>query len=302
MVPAILATLLFAASVTAAGRTTRALGSDRANFWRLVVATVTLGAWAHLFGPGWGGGAFGWFFLSGLVGFGFGDLALYHSFPRLGPRLAALMVNCLAAPFAAVTEWGWLGTRLGAGEIACSAVILLGVGLALFPESPGVGAARGRLGGIGFGVIAGLGQGVGAVLSRRGFAAAEAMGGLVDGGVAAYQRLLGGMAVVLVWNFWLVTAARWSGGARGHAEVFRRPPRALMPLVLFNGLAGPGLGVACFQWALKTTPAGLVLPVVVTTPLAVIPFTWYFDGDRPGWRSLLGGVVAVSGVVGLLRL
>jgi drug/metabolite transporter (DMT)-like permease len=69
--------------------------------------------------------------------------------------------------------------------------------------------------------------------------------------------------------------------------------------VLLNALAGPTLGVACFQWALRSTPSGIVLPIVATTPLAVIPFTYYLENDRPGIRSLAGGALAVAGVAGL---
>lgn len=299
MLPALLATLLFAGSATAAGRTTRAMGSDRANLWRILVAVLVLGGWAFGFGPGTGGGAFGWFFLSGVVGFGLGDLALYHSFPRIGPRLAALMVNCLAAPFAVAIEWLWLGTTLSLLEGLCSAVILGGVGLSLLPDRPATVATRERWLGIVFGVIAGFGQGYGAVLSRRAFGDVAAADLEVDGGSAAFQRLLGGLLIALLRAGWLVWRARLSKNSRGNPEAFAPPPRGVRALVLTNALAGPAIGVACFQWALKTTPAGVVLPIVAMTPLAVIPFTWVFDGDRPGWRAILGGVVAVVGVVGL---
>lgn len=299
MLPAFLATLLFAGSVTAAGRTTRALGSDRANFWRIIVATLVLGCWAFSFGFGTGGGAFGWFFLSGIVGFGLGDLALYHSFPRIGPRLAALMVNCLAAPFAAAIEWLWLGTTLSLPQLLCSVAILGGVGVSLFPDRPTSVPAGERWLGIFFGVIAGFGQGYGAVLSRKGFEAVAAADLDLDGGSAAFQRLLGGLLIVLLRAGWLLWMARLSQNSRGSPAAITPPPRGVWPLVLTNGLAGPAIGVACFQWALKTTPAGIVLPITATTPLAVIPFTWVFDGDRPGVRAILGGVVAVLGVIGL---
>jgi drug/metabolite transporter (DMT)-like permease len=69
--------------------------------------------------------------------------------------------------------------------------------------------------------------------------------------------------------------------------------------VLANALAGPSVGVGFYQWALKTTPSGIVLPIVAMSPLVVVPFTYLFEGDRPGWRSLAGGVLAVLGVIGL---
>jgi drug/metabolite transporter (DMT)-like permease len=42
-----------------------------------------------------------------------------------------------------------------------------------------------------------------------------------------------------------------------------------------------------------------VLPIVATLPLAVIPFAYRFEGDRPGWQSVVGGAIAVAGVVAL---
>ena len=58
-------------------------------------------------------------------------------------------------------------------------------------------------------------------------------------------------------------------------------------------------GVGCYQWALSMTPSGIGLPIVATLPLAVIPFTWRFEGDRPGARSVIGGAIAVAGVIAL---
>ena len=75
--------------------------------------------------------------------------------------------------------------------------------------------------------------------------------------------------------------------------------RTAWPWVLVNGLAGPALGVSCFQWALKTTPTGVVLPIVAITPLVIIPFAYRFEGERPSRHSLVGGALAVSGAVAL---
>src|SRR5205085_11091310 len=75
--------------------------------------------------------------------------------------------------------------------------------------------------------------------------------------------------------------------------------RAAIPLVLLNGLAGPALGVSCYQWALKNAPTGIVLPIVATTPVIIIPFSFLFEKERPSKRSLLGGIIAVLGAVAL---
>jgi len=130
MLPAFLTTVLWAISAVSANRMTRLIGGIEANFWRITLATLLLAVWAHGFGQGLSGQAFPYFLLSGFVGFGLGDLALYQALPRIGSRLSIMIVHCLATPFAAVTEWWWLGTSLGVIQIGCSATILLGVSLA----------------------------------------------------------------------------------------------------------------------------------------------------------------------------
>jgi len=299
MLPAFIAACLFSASIIAADRSARLLGSHAANFWRGVVAVLLLGLWAHGFGRGLGGGVFLLFFLSGCVGFGFGDVALFLALPRLGPRLSALMINCLAAPFAAAIEWAWLGTRLSPMQSLCGVLILSGVALALLPERRQSAPWGARAAGIGFGIIAALGQGGGAVLSRKAYALAADLGEQLDGGTAAYQRILGGLVIVAIPMLW--ATLRQSLKPRPAAPGGRCPDTrsAAAKWVILNGLAGPTVGVAAYQWALKTTPAGIVLPITATTPLLVIPFTYWFEGDRPGVYSLAGALAAVLGVIGL---
>jgi drug/metabolite transporter (DMT)-like permease len=48
-----------------------------------------------------------------------------------------------------------------------------------------------------------------------------------------------------------------------------------------------------------TQKTSIVLPIVATTPLAVMPLAHYLEGDKITWRTLLGGILAVAGVIGL---
>ena len=68
---------------------------------------------------------------------------------------------------------------------------------------------------------------------------------------------------------------------------------------LGNSLAGQTLGVSCMQWALETTPTGIVLAIIAMTPLVVIPLARVFEGEKITARSVVGGVIGVAGVVGL---
>ncbi|MDE3065978.1 MAG: DMT family transporter [Verrucomicrobiota bacterium] len=302
MPAALLTTLLFAISALCAYRTARQIGGVEANFWRICTATVFLGLWANLFGDGLGGAAFPIFVLSGVLGIGVGDSGYFQALPRLGSRRTVLLTQCLTAPVAALVEWLWLGTRLNVPEILCIAVILIGVVIALAPEEHLKIPARDLRTGILFSLVSALGGSLGAVLIRKAYAVAEAAGEHPDAGTTGYQRVLGGLFIPGL----ILLAVKWRA-ARGRRSFFeveslratRDKWRRLWPWLLANSLAGQTLGVTCMQWALKTTPTGIVTAVIATTPLALLPLTRFVEGEKIGLRPLLGALIAVTGVIGL---
>jgi drug/metabolite transporter (DMT)-like permease len=54
------------------------------------------------------------------------------------------------------------------------------------------------------------------------------------------------------------------------------------------------------QWALENTPAGIVTAIIATTPIVMLPLARVFEGEKITTRSLIGGLVAVVGVIGLM--
>lgn len=289
----VLTTIFFSLSVFFAARSSRVLGGPTANLSRLLLATLLLAVWAHGFGGGLGGAGLPWFFLSGVIGFGLGDMALFGAIERIGPRLTILLTQCLATPIGAFAEWAWLGTTMRPSELLCSGVILAGVAFALAPDRSFEGTRATFWWGALLGVGSAAGQALGAVVSRKANDVAAVTGTLVDGGTAAYQRILAGV-LVTAFAFVFVKRMRPQPGAVG-ANEWRRA----WPLVVANAFSGPAIGVACYQWALRTTPSGIVLPIVATSPLVTMVLTWLFDGERPTRRATFGGVLAVLGAAGL---
>jgi drug/metabolite transporter (DMT)-like permease len=299
MLFAFLTTALFAIGAVSARLLVTRLGSMLANLLRLAVATVFLTVWAYAWGRGTEGPGFAWFVLSGIVGFGFGDIALYFALPRIGARLTMLLSQCLAAPFAALVEWLWLGTTLTPLEVLLGAIVLGGIALALVPKD-NLHIDPGQLvPGVIFGILAGAGQGGGAVLSRKAFELSLASGIEIDGGTAAFQRVIGG--VFVGWIAWMLLRKRPDEKrSRDIWPVFREARSAT--LLMITALFGPVIGVACFQWALSTAPSGIVLPIVGLTPIVIIPISYWLEGDRPKPRSILGGVIAVAAAIALAAL
>ena len=294
MVAACLTTVFFSLSVIFANRSIREVGLVRANLGRLLVALVCLGAYAHWFGRGLGGAGRDWFLLSGLIGMGAGDLASFYALPLLGSRLAILMAQCLAVPIAIVAERLWLGTRLSAAQLLWGSVILAGVGVALMPTPKHPPRVRVRPVGFLWGFLSAAGQGLGAVVSRRAYEAAAHAGETIDGMTAAYQRTLGGLVITVAY-FILLGLLQARRGPPGPSA----PPLRNHLWILANSLCGAVIGVSCYQWALATTPSGIVLPIVAITPLVILPFSYLIEGERPSRRSLAGGAIAVAGAVAL---
>lgn len=305
MLASFLAAFFFALNATCASHSVRGLGSARANTGRLIVAVIILGIFAHTLGNGFMSASVPWFLLSGVIGMGFGDLGVYSALPHLGSRITVLMTQCLAAPLAALGEWLWLDTPLTLPQIGWGLLILSGVAIAITPSRASPPRVKVRPIGFLFGFIAACGQGFGALVSRKGVnvagAAGEATHNAIFGLTAAYQRILAGFIFVVLWFAIMRLLHRVSEPPEKISllEVSSPRTRRAWSWMVANGLAGPVFGVGCYQWALATTPSGIVLPIAATAPLLSIPIAFWLEGDRPTRRAVVGGILAVAGCIAL---
>lgn len=297
MIPALLTVLLFALSAVAGERTARYWGSERGNLFRLLLATIIMGAITFAFFPAsLEPATYSWLFLSGMIGFGFGDIALFLAYVRIGSRLTILLNLCTAPLWSGLLEAVWLGNRLTLAEAGAGLVILAGVALAILSRENGNSPRLGsRWVGVLCGLGAGCGQGLGAVISRKAFESAQSGAIDLNGFSAAAQRVSGGFATTLAVVLMLRLASRSP-----------RPPATAASAsmkwkwLLATTLCGPILGVSCFQWALADWKAGIVTAITATTPIAMIPIAMAIDGEKPRALSLFGAILAVAGVILLL--
>jgi len=154
---------------------------------------------------------------------------------------------------------------------------------------------------IGFllGLLAAAGQGLGALVSRKGVLIAEAAGETAHtatfGITAAYQRILAGLVFTAGWFLVLGLLQR----PPDHSAREKDAGAKRFGWMLANGLAGPVIAVSCYQWALATTPSGIVLPIAATAPLLAMPIAYFLERDRPSRRAITGGLLAVAGCIAL---
>jgi drug/metabolite transporter (DMT)-like permease len=304
MIPAFITTVLWSYCVIAARRSIDQLGENAANLARILLALAVLAALAHLFGLGLGGGGLFYFFLSGVVGFGLGDIGIFYALPRLGSRLTLLMAQCLAAPIAGLAEWAWMGTTISLAQSIAVTIVLAGIVVAIIPGRMPDGRLPVFLAGTAFGVLSAAGQGMGAVLSRKAYAAAHYCGHwtgsqtMADsvwmGATAGYQRLIGGTLVIVGYCLLGRLIRSWRTYPRSSHRDDSRTSKAAY--VALTAASGPIFGIICFQWALATTPSAIVQPIVALTPLVVMPMAYVLEHERVDSRAIVGALLSTGGV------
>lgn len=303
---------LFALSAICGQRTTRLMPPMAANFVRLCLAAAALGVLTYFLFPGSVQPAtFAWLFASGLIGFGMGDVALFLSYARIGARLTILINFCLAPVFSGLADWLWLGDAITLREAGAISLILAGVAIAIAPpkrRAEDIVAQPWALAGFFWAAVAGLGQGLGATVSRRATAEAARIGIEVSGLSQAFQRVLGGLLVALI----VVAALHFAGrlfpkpdplapknqGGSGNQTKSSKGTAALW--LLGAACFGPIIGVSCYQWALMSLDSSAVVNAVIAlSPILVIPLAWLSEGDKPTPRSVIGAATAAGGVAAL---
>ena len=266
----------------------RSMGSVVLNRLRITVALGFLGLalWVTRGSPWpvWASGfQIGVLAVSGLVGFVFGDNMYFRSLVILGPGRAALIAST-APLFTAALGWPVLGERPGRLALLGMALTVGGILWVLHEREhrhhehvEGSVAA-----GIMAGVLGALGQAGGYVLSKL------ALRTGLDPLSATVLRV--SAATVLVW---LIAAA---GGLVARSLAALSDRRAAL-FMAGGAFFGPFLGVTLSLTALRYIEAGVAASITAFYPMLTILISSRFHGERLTWRTLLGALVAVAGVV-----
>ena len=283
-----------------ADKASHRLGSMTANVIRLVLASVFLAAilWVgvgHPYPVYADGKAWAWLAASALVGYVFGDYCLFNCYLSIGARFGQLFMT-LAPPMAAMAGWAILGESLSWKSILAMAVTLCGIAISILSRG---GDHHVRLTlplkGILLGLGAGLGQGVGLVLSKVGlehYAAAvpadapAAMDTLLPFASTMIRAVVGGAGFLA-----LMALQRKTQDLRAAAH-----DRKGLGYALIMTLFGPVFGVSLSLMAVRYTSAGIASTLMALTPVFIlIPYAFIYH-QRIKAREVLGVVVSMTGV------
>ena len=192
-----------------------------------------------------------WLGLSGIIGLSLGDAFLFQALVSVGARLGTLLLS-LAPVFGSIIAWIFFGEVLSLLQITGIVLALAGIAWVVMsheepPDTPRGHTWRGVL----FGVLAGLGQAVGLVLSKQG----------MFGDFSPFQANAIRMLVAVIFT-WAWTALNGKVGTTFTA--LREKPQVLRLLVL-GALVGPLLGVSASLLAVQHAEVGVASTLMAYT-------------------------------------
>jgi drug/metabolite transporter (DMT)-like permease len=218
--------------------------------------------------------------LSGILGIGFGDTAYFNALNCIGAR-RTLLLETLAPSLSALLALLFLQEHLSPSAGWGIGLTLAGVFWVVAERIPMAHTHFRPWRGLGFGLLAALGQSIGAVLSRAALSGTE-----IDPLWSTLIRLIGGTIVLAIW-----------------AAVRQTPREMLKPVQsrrLFTVVAGTAfistyLGIWLQQISLKYAATGVAQALTNTSPLFVLPISFCM-GEKVSLRAILGVTVTLVGV------
>jgi drug/metabolite transporter (DMT)-like permease len=284
------AAVLWALSSLAWHLSSRRVGSVAVTTIRIAAATVVLAVIHQVaYGVPWPTAmparAQGLLALSGALGAGLGDLMLFRSFLLIGPRLGMLMLSLAPILTTLIAWFPPLHERLGVQVLAGIVITIGGVAWAVTAGSPHPTATRDRKlfrRGVALALSGSVCIGVAFAVTKLGLRAA--------GEGQAFAGTLIRVAAATLFCFAALPVTRQIGAA---ARAFR-DARA-MGILAAGVVVGPILGIWLSLVAFEWTAAGIASTLVGVSPVIMIPISWTAYGERPGWRGLIGTLLAVAG-------
>ena len=283
-----------------ADKASHRLGSMTANVIRLSMAAVFLAAllWITVGSPYpvyADGKAWLWLALSALVGYIFGDWCLFNCYLSIGARFGQLFMT-LAPPIAALAGWLILGETLSWKALVAMAVTLCGIAISILSRGEDSHVRLSLpLKGVLLGLGAGLGQGVGLVLSKVGMQhytlalpsdAPALMDGMLPFASTMIRALVGGAGFLLL--MWLQKDMPKLKQAVGD--------RKGMGYALIMTLTGPVLGVSLSLMAVQYADAGIASTLMALTPVMILIPCAFIYKQRIKPKEIAGVAVSMLGV------
>ena len=264
----------------------RRIGHNYVNQLRLTIALLLLTT-AHFFIYGrltpanMTGYRWLWLGMSGFIGFVIGDRMLFKSFVLIGPRLGMLLMASVPI-FSTVIAWTFLKESLAIKQIVAIMITLLGISWVILERKNGNEHEEGHYG---LGILCATGgafcQALGLILSKKGLG-------------NDYPALSGNIirvfvSVIIMWSLPFF-------GQKISLTVKKLADRKATLTLLGGSFFGPFAGVWLSLIAVKYAYVGIASTLMALPPIILIPLSFIVFKEKITWGTVIGTVVALSGV------
>lgn len=273
----------------------RRIGAISVNAIRILLAVSFLGLTHIIFFrtivPAANSAQWFWMGVSGIVGLGIGDFALFGAFVIIGPKRSLLLmalapVCSLIAGFIILNETLGIWSALGI-VITLTGIIIVVLEKKEDPDDYKIEPEKKRWG-IFLGLVGAVGQGVGLVISKYGMVnVADDPSVPLDSLSAAFIRMV--IGAIFIWI--CIIAIRKLPEMRTSLA-----DRRAVKLTSAGAFVGPFLGVWLSMVAVTYALAGVAMTLMALTPVFIIPVVWMLYREKTTMRGVIGAVVAVCGV------
>jgi drug/metabolite transporter (DMT)-like permease len=235
--------------------------------------------------------------LSGLVGLVLGDMGYFFALATIGPRISSVLMAtwpCMALLLA----WGVAGEMPSSGEVQGLLLCTVGVVLVLLRGKDVSAWNRNltpatRAWAVAGALLGALGQAGGWALSRSAMAATPDL----PAGVAPVSAALVRMVAACTGIFALAMLGR-----RASSFLLVLRDRRALGTAAAGTAFGPVFGVWLSMVAARYSDrSGAAAALIATTPIWMMPVSFFVYRARIGWLGLLGTLITVAGAVLLLR-
>jgi drug/metabolite transporter (DMT)-like permease len=222
-----------------------------------------------------------WLFLSGIVGFLFGDLFLFKSYTIIGSRFSMLIMTTVP-PMTALSGWIILGEKLTLFNYLGMSLTFSGITLAIFSRENKKEKIKLKIApkGIMFAFFGALGQALGLVLSKLGMSD-------YDPFAATQIRIISG-----IFGFGLLISIleRWKSVFAAVSNL-----KAMVETTI-GSFFGPFLGVSFSLIAVKHTETGIASTIMALVPILIIPPSIFIYKQKLSLWEIIGSIISVCGV------
>jgi len=274
------------------------MGTLVLNVWRMLITILLLGfvLWWTC-GKPWPQYAntevWKWFLASGFMGFVFGDYCLFNAYIVMGSRFGQLFMT-LASPFAAIAAWLMMGETMGMLALLGMIVTLSGIGISIMgKDDDGSRHLKLPRKGILLGIGAGMGQGIGLVLSKQGLQHYAANIPVDATNVAIMMPFAGTQMRAIMgligFGATLLFLKKWQNMFRFFTDI--RGAAAAIGAILL----GPFFGVSLSLMAVEMTNTGVAQTLMSLTPVLILWPSRLMFGTKVSMQEVVGAVIAVAG-------